>query len=191
MKIITISGLDGSGKSTQREMIRVWLKSQGKKIFYFHSIQFSLANKFSNKSESENGKSITKASCWKIILRKAFLKIDLARFKLLRSMLRNKGYDYILSDRYFYDNLINISYLSKKDYSCVCGIVKPDTAIYLDANPKRIMTRERKPDQGVEYLKEKKEIFEKTYQKFEMIRVDGNRDEKEIFEEIKKIITKN
>jgi len=186
MKIITISGLDGSGKSTQREMIRVWLESQGEKIFYFHSIQFGLANKYSKKSESETGKSITKASCWKIILRKAFLKIDLARFRLLASSLANKGYDYILSDRYFYDNLINIAYLSKKDYSCTCGIVKPDVAIYLDANPERIMTRKRKPDQGIEYLKEKKEIFGKVYQKFEMIRVDGNRDENKIFEEIKK-----
>ncbi|HLN19060.1 MAG TPA: hypothetical protein VK255_02730, partial [Patescibacteria group bacterium] len=37
MNIITISGLDGSGKSTQIDMLKSFLESQGKKVFYFHA----------------------------------------------------------------------------------------------------------------------------------------------------------
>jgi len=130
---------------------------------------------------------VTKAGFFKILLRKIFLQIDLLRFRLLRSLLSFKGYDYILSDRYFYDNLINISYLSEKDYSCTCGIVKPNLAIYLDVFPERIMKRERKPEQGLAYLQTKEALFDKFYEKFGMVKINGNRNKEEIFEEIKNL----
>jgi len=48
MEIITISGLDGSGKSTQNNLLKNYLESQNKRVFYFHAIQYGLARKIKN-----------------------------------------------------------------------------------------------------------------------------------------------
>jgi thymidylate kinase len=42
--LITLSGLDGSGKSTQIEFLKNYLKSQDKTFFYFHGAGFSVSS---------------------------------------------------------------------------------------------------------------------------------------------------
>ena len=84
------------------------------------------------------------------------MKIDIGRFKTLLKKLDKEGYDYLVSDRYFYDGVVNIEYLSNDDYNNM-AIPKPDISIYLNVPPPIIMSRERKPDQGMEYLKKKKD----------------------------------
>lgn len=190
MQIISISGLDGSGKSTQIEMLRQHLESQGKKVFYFHAVQFSVANSYNLKAKSQKlkaGNAVTSASWLQIQLRKLALFIDIIRFKKLTKKLENKHIDYVLSDRYFYDNLINIAYLEAKSQklkakSC---IPKPDFAFYLDADPQAIMQRDRAPEQGMKYLQKKKELLDAFFQEQNLTVIDGNKSKEEIFTEIK------
>lgn len=203
MKIISISGLDGSGKSTQIQMLKNYLETQGKRVFYFHAVKFGIAEIVSSfikklfdsmlRSEySVKSKSVTKAGRLSIWFRKIALRIDIARSKKLIRKLEKQGFDYILSDRYFYDSVININYLlgssTPKWKLNSQNLIKPHLAIYLKVSPDLIIQRERVPDQGIEYLKKKELLYSNTTNNWNLLTIDGNGPKEEIFEEIKKYV---
>jgi thymidylate kinase len=112
------------------------------------------------------------------------------RFKLLVNKLNKQNYDYILTDRYFYDMIVNISYLSKKRYIpfFFTKINTPDYKFFLEVNPDNIMSRDRAPSQGLQYLKDKDKLFKEYNKIFKLTKIDGNREKEIIFEEIKNYI---
>ena len=199
VQYIALTGVDGSGKSTQLEPLMSHLVQSGHKVAYFHAVEFSLANKINRflKREKvfEAGKerAVTEASFVSLILREKFLFIDFIRFHFWRRHLRLEGYNYILSDRSFYDSLINIEYLNlAKDSALVrFGIrflarfmPKADYPFFFSLNAPDIMTRSRIPEQGQEYLENKLILFNAKEEEWHLISLDATKAEEEIFQRI-------
>lgn len=206
LKIIVFSGLDGSGKSTQLNLLKTRLEQEGKRVAVFHAIEFSLANRiaryFKGRKSFEPGKekAVTRASFFSLLLRKVFLFIDILRFWFFKKRLERDGVDFLLSDRYFHDTVLNIFFLSFPSgggaterrggfLSTLESLIpRPDLAFYLRVTPEEILKRDRVPEQGLEYLRRKFELLEQKKSDWHLIEVDASLTEEQIFQHIEEII---
>lgn len=192
MKLITLSGLDGSGKSTQLELLKTRLGREGGKIAVFHAIEFSLANRmlrfFRGEKNFVPGKerAVASASSISLFLRTVFLAIDILRFRSFTKKLERDTIEFLLSDRYFFDTVVNIEYLGGSVPKWILErIPTPDRAFYLRITPKDILKRTRVPEQGINYLQKKFELLEQKKSDWHLIEVAASLKEEHVFNTIR------
>lgn len=170
--LISFSGVDGSGKSTQIENLRSALHSAGftTKLFAFWDdvvVGVKYREGFVHKVyKSERGigapgKPVNRRDKnmrgWHLTIARHFLylldAINLRR--VIQRERRKSGADVIILDRYIFDELSNLNLsnpLSRNFVKFVQAFVpRPDVAYLLDADP--VAAYARKPEYPVEFMK--------------------------------------
>ncbi len=170
VRIVSFSGIDGAGKSTQIGALLNGLESSGIRVrlltFWDDVAQLAGTREFSSHALFKGEKGI--GSPEKPVHRKdknvrtwylmgaRFLVYFLDTISLRRVVARARKSDaeIVIFDRYLYDELANLSLNSIFSRAYARMLLKmaptPDIAYLLDADP--VAARERKPEYPIEFL---------------------------------------
>jgi thymidylate kinase len=198
MTIVTFSGVDGAGKSTQVKLFTDYLNKEKIPYKKIHIIKNSFAAKlgFKKPAVSSSGRHKKSSCCGpcdsshtcpiSLFLRKLNLLIDLSLFKLSVFWNQKKPL-VVIFDRYFFDYLVNIYYLEKEDDPRLSPLLKklipkPDLSFFFDLDPKE--AQKRKQEQGIEYLVAKRNLFLKLKKSFGLTIIQAEKDPQAIAKKV-------
>lgn len=169
--LISFSGVDGSGKSTQIESLRTALHAAGLKttqLAFWDNVVVGVKYREgfvhkvykSERGIGAPGKPVNRRDKnmrgWHLTLARHFLYLlDAINLRRVVARARKSGADVVILDRYIYDELSNLNLghsLSRGFVRLVHGLVPlPDVAYLLDADP--VAAYARKPEYPVEFMK--------------------------------------
>lgn len=170
--LITFSGIDGSGKSTQIANLRETLAARGLSsmllAFWDDAVVFTRYREgFVHKAYgSERGigaperpvnRHDKNVRAWYLTLaRHGLYLLDALNLRRVVARARRSGADVVIMDRYIYDELANLPLGNRASRAFVRTIAwfvpRPDLALLLDADPES--ARARKPEYPVEFMRE-------------------------------------
>lgn len=170
--LISFSGLDGSGKSTQIAALRAYLEERGLRVrtlaFWDDVVvgtrwRESFVHKVykSEKGIGAPGKPVARRDKnvrkWYLtIARHLLYALDAANLCLVAGHASRSGVDVVIMDRYIYDELANLPLrnpLTRWFVEAVHAVVpRPDIAYLLDVDVEA--ARARKPEYPVEFMRE-------------------------------------
>jgi len=187
--LVAIEGIDGTGKTTLAEKLKNWLESRGFKAVVVKEPGNSIWGRKIRESY-ENMDAMEELEL--------FLKDRIADVKENILPKLCEGY-VVLMDRYYYSNM---AYQGARgiDMHEIRSInekiaPKPDMVILLDCNPELCLRRienrgEKNRFESLEYLKKVRRNFLNIAREDERVRVvDAGRSEREVFEEVKKLLS--
>lgn len=176
--LITFSGIDGAGKTTQIEYLSSYLEKQGLRVlllsFWDHvavlsRVRGGIGQRTIDYSRTDqataplfvpkNNKHIRK---WYLTAARAgFYVLDVARLHLLLAGRQLRNFDVVIFDRYVYDQVANIDSKSSLARVYVKVLLKwapaPDLAFVIDELPAAAFAR--KPEFPVEFVRRNREDF--------------------------------
>jgi len=175
--LISFSGLDGSGKSTQIANLRAALASRGKRsevlAFWDNAVVLTRYREgFVHKAYNSErgigapGKPVNRRDKnvrhWYLtVARHALYFLDAVNLRRVLARARRTGADVVIIDRYIYDELANLPLtnpISRALARFINALVpRPDVAFLLDADPDA--ARARKPEYPVDFMRQCRQSY--------------------------------
>lgn len=168
--IVSFSGIDGAGKSTQIEMLREYLASHGVAVkeltFWDHVVMFpGLRAEFSRRVLQSDGrigtpekpaerrdKNAQNAPLW--VGRSLLYLLDVVSLRRIFNKAKAENSGVVIFDRFIYDQLAALPMRTgwARAFSRLLLRIapKPDLSYVLDADPK--VARARKPEYPLEFM---------------------------------------
>lgn len=177
IKLVSFSGIDGAGKSTQIDALCRSLRGRGFQCtlftFWDDVVAFSKFRERISLRAFKGDKGIgspekpivrrdKNVSTWYMTIFRLFLYM-LDAFSLNIAVSRNaeRDADFLIFDRYIYDELANLPMrnLAVRLYvhALLRFVPKPDVALFLDADPKEATTR--KPEYPLEFVRRNRDAY--------------------------------
>jgi thymidylate kinase len=177
LKIVTFSGMDGAGKTTQIHALQAWLSKAGQRtqlLTFWDNVvvlpgfrEFMSHKAFKGdqgigspeKPLNRRDKNVTSRPV--TAMRFCLYFADAVNVRRKVHSIRKSDTDVAIFDRYIYDELANLPlnhWLARLFIRLVLALVpKPDVAYILDAEP--VAAFARKPEYPLEFLRRNREAY--------------------------------
>lgn len=175
--LITLSGLDGAGKSTLIEWLRDALETNGHHVTVLHMNHdvgvYAYLRRLRDRLMRSSGRPqprrlrtgrdrLRRAIIWGRTLRWCIYPVDLLIFALYRTYVEKLRKRVLVMDRYFYDTLVDLSRGSERGNRLLEALTPvPDVAALVDVPPETAALR--KAEYSLAYLSERWPFYQSVF----------------------------
>jgi thymidylate kinase len=169
-QIITFSGIDGAGKTTQISTLAAYLSQRGYRVAEVRfwddvavlsklraGVSLTLLRKDATTTDNASLRNDKNVRTWYLMLaRSGFYFLDALSLRRVVSRLRNSGqFEFIIFDRYLYDQLVQIRprhWLARAYIRLLLSLAPtPEFPFILDASPDEAFAR--KPEYPLDFMR--------------------------------------
>ena len=204
-KIIVITGIDGSGKTTVSSLLKNELQKRNKNVKIVQQfapifIPKKILNRFGSTlislerkvSDNTNFAEVKENKKNPILRNVAILRIiSFGFFHTLINIAFNVHADIIISDRYFFDTILKVNWIYNKIYDNMFYplIPKPDLVVFLDVPPEVGWRREVDGNTTLSQHISKKCVYDEFYNVYKknnwpILKIDALQSKEEILTKI-------
>ncbi len=188
---ICVEGLDGCGKTTQAKILVNRLKRKGYDAVYTAEPSSGRIGKFIKEYCLHGGKRLSSVVEALLFAADRFEHVEK---EVIPDLEKGK---IVVSDRYVYSSLayqgaagLDLGWIKMVNEHAL----KPDLAIFIDAQPEIVMQRLKPKKSVMENLETQlkvREVYLKFVESGELVKVDGNKSKQEVAEEIFSLVIRS